>query len=92
MTPSQLDLETPCREWKVSQLVDHLVGGQRWARSAVQGAPALMGLSTTVTFTHAWDLARATGQDTNLDPELATTLLAQSRQSKRLNELFPSLR
>jgi len=41
----------------------------------------LMGLSMTDTFTHAWDLARATGQDTNLAPELAAQLLAQSRQS-----------
>lgn len=129
VTADQLDLDTPCREWKVSQLIDHLVGGQHWARSAMQGtemsqtgegaaagdfvatfdqaardclaefsaagaldktvnagfgdmpAAALMGLSTTDTFTHAWDLARATGQDTNLAPELATQLLEQSRQS-----------
>jgi len=129
VTSDQLDLDTPCREWKVSQLIDHLVGGQHWARSAIEGsessdtgegstkgdfvalfdqaardnlaafsaegalkktvnpgfgdmpAVALMGLSTTDTFTHAWDLARATGQDTNLVPELATQLLEQSRQS-----------
>lgn len=41
---------------------------------------AVMGLATTDTFTHAWDLAKATGQDTDLDPELAEGLLAQSRQ------------
>ena len=129
VTPDQLDIQTPCREWKVAQLIDHMVGGQHWARSAVQGvemsengegsaqgdfaatfdqaaqdnlaafsedgalqrtvnpgfgdmpAVALMGLSTTDTFTHAWDLARATGQDTNLAPELAAQLLEQSRQS-----------
>jgi uncharacterized protein (TIGR03086 family) len=39
-----------------------------------------MGLATTDTFTHGWDLARATGQSTDLDPELATALLAQARQ------------
>ena len=44
-------------------------------------APALMGLSATDTFTHAWDLARATGQDTDLAPGLAAMLLEQSRQA-----------
>lgn len=38
----------------------------------------LMTMVTTDQFTHAWDLARATGQSTNLDPELASTLLAQA--------------
>jgi len=42
---------------------------------------ALMGLATTDTFQHAWDLAKATGQDTNLAPELAEGLLAQSQAS-----------
>ena len=28
------------------------------------------------TFQHGWDLAKATGQDTDLDPELAAGLLA----------------
>jgi uncharacterized protein (TIGR03086 family) len=37
---------------------------------------AFMGLATTDTFTHAWDLAKATGQDAaGLDPELAAQLL-----------------
>ena len=37
---------------------------------------AFMGLATTDTFQHGWDLAKATGQDTDLDPELAGQLLA----------------
>ncbi|MGQ0832106.1 MAG: TIGR03086 family metal-binding protein [Microthrixaceae bacterium] len=37
---------------------------------------AFMGLATTDAFTHGWDLARATGQSTDLDPELAEQLLA----------------
>lgn len=41
---------------------------------------AVMGLATTDTFTHGWDLAKATGQDTNLAPELASALHQQSRQ------------
>jgi len=129
VTPDELDLETPCAQWQVSQLIDHLVGGQHWARQAMAGvemtetgegasqgdfvatfdqaardnldafaaegalermvdpgfgdmpATALMGMSAVDTFTHAWDLARATGQDTDLAPALAAALLEQSRQS-----------
>lgn len=40
---------------------------------------AFMALATTDTFTHGWDLARATGQDTDLDPELAAQLLEGAR-------------
>jgi uncharacterized protein (TIGR03086 family) len=42
---------------------------------------AWMGLATTDTFAHAWDLAKATGQDTDLEPELAEQLLAGARQT-----------
>ena len=35
----------------------------------------LMGLAVLDTFQHGWDLARATGQDTDLDPELAESLM-----------------
>lgn len=42
---------------------------------------AWMGLATTDTFTHAWDLAKATGQSTDLAPELAVQLLARARQA-----------
>lgn len=41
---------------------------------------AVMGLAMTDTFTHGWDIAKATGQSTDLAPELAAALLAQSRQ------------
>lgn len=40
---------------------------------------ALMGLAMTDTFQHGWDLAKATGQPTDLDPEFAAELLAQSQ-------------
>ncbi|MGQ0431194.1 MAG: TIGR03086 family metal-binding protein [Microthrixaceae bacterium] len=39
---------------------------------------AFMGLATTDTFAHGWDLAKATGQSTDLDPELAEGLLANA--------------
>jgi uncharacterized protein (TIGR03086 family) len=41
--------------------------------------PAWLGMITTDAFIHAWDLAKATGQATDLDPELAAELLEQSR-------------
>src|SRR5438552_11639235 len=120
----QLDDATPCKSWKVRDLVNHIVGGAHWfgatteagesaplsekdwtegdmvgsfdegvARAvAAFGAPGAqekivklpfgefpgsvyMGIATTDTFTHGWDLAKATGQSTDLDPELADQLL-----------------
>jgi uncharacterized protein (TIGR03086 family) len=41
---------------------------------------AFIGLRTTDVVTHAWDLARATGQSTDLDPELAADSLEVSKQ------------
>lgn len=40
---------------------------------------AVMGIAATDTLTHAWDIAKATGQSTDLAPELATDLLARGR-------------
>ena len=42
---------------------------------------AWMNIATMDTFTHAWDLAKATGQDADLDPELAAQLLDTARAS-----------
>ena len=39
-----------------------------------------LGLATSDTFVHGWDLAKATGQRTDLDAALATRLLEQARQ------------
>jgi uncharacterized protein (TIGR03086 family) len=36
-------------------------------------------IASTDMFTHAWDLAKATGQSTDLDPELAAQLLEFAR-------------
>ena len=44
-------------------------------------AAAVVGLAATDTFTHGWDLAKATGQPTDLAPELAVGLLAASKQA-----------
>jgi uncharacterized protein (TIGR03086 family) len=40
---------------------------------------ALLGIMTMDQFTHGWDLARATGQGTDLDARLAGELLIQAR-------------
>jgi uncharacterized protein (TIGR03086 family) len=44
-------------------------------------APAWMALAANDLFTHAWDVAKATGQSTDLDPELAAQLLEGSKSS-----------
>ncbi|CPR05646.1 hypothetical protein BN971_00618 [Mycobacterium bohemicum DSM 44277] len=112
--PDQLGWPTPCSEWSVQALIDHLVGGAQYLLAAATGAePAppegapITGYRTWVervltavaspgatarvcvsplgfewsvaeavagTFMdvliHSWDLARATGQDDRLDPDL----------------------
>jgi uncharacterized protein (TIGR03086 family) len=42
---------------------------------------AFVGLAATDTFTHGWDLAKATGHSTDLAPELAAQLLAGAKQA-----------
>jgi len=127
VSSDQLSAATPCASWNVSELINHMVGGQGFFAAAVNGQPpstdapdaasgdfkaafasasgdcvaafqslddmntivkapfgdmpaqAFMGLAMTDTFQHAWDLAKATGQDTNLAPELATALVAQAK-------------
>ena len=111
--PNQLDDPTPCKSWKVRDVINHVVGGSYFFADATNtgesvddgsetpdfaagdylaayeegskqaiaafGAPgalekivklpfgefpgaAFMGLATTDTVTHAWDLAKATGR------------------------------
>lgn len=124
----QLGDPTPCSSWSVSELINHIVGGQRFFAAGLRGekpagevddaaadfvaafdeesaktiagfaadgaldqtytlpfgempGSAFMGLVTTDTFVHGWDLAKATGQSTDLDPELAEALLARAKAS-----------
>ena len=129
VTPDQLDLPTPCASWKVSDLINHMVGAHHFFAAALAGQPpsppasdfsagdfvaefdnaaaadlaafsaegvmektfklpfgempgaAFAGLAASDTFTHAWDLAKATGQSTDLAPALAEGLLAAARTS-----------
>jgi len=121
--PDQLGAPTPCSEWTIQDLIEHVLGGNElvgpWGgspdeaaarpddlvaahRAAAAAAQAVfagpdglttmfklpfgelpgqlfIGLRTTDVLTHAWDLAAATGQSTDLDPELATQQLAAVR-------------
>ncbi len=129
VTEDQLESSTPCASWKVRDLINHIVGGQRFFAAMASGEPfdpgatqtdwssgdfvadfesgakecvaafsapgvmekvlhlpfgdmpgvAFVGLASTDTFVHGWDLAKATGQETNLDPQLATTLLGGAK-------------
>jgi uncharacterized protein (TIGR03086 family) len=120
--PEQLDDDTPCTEWTVSALIDHVIGGNGWVQSligaeprqassddlverhrvAAEGAQAVfaapdgltrtfklpfgdlpgsvfIGIRTSDVLCHAWDLAKATGQPTDLDGALAVHALEFSR-------------
>jgi uncharacterized protein (TIGR03086 family) len=122
VTSDQLSLPTPCSEWDVKALIDHVVAGNQRVieRAGGQAVPlpedlgvayrasaraahenfcepgalsrayqlpigeipgtAFIELRTSDLLVHAWDLAVATGQPTDLDPELAEYVLAFSKQ------------
>jgi uncharacterized protein (TIGR03086 family) len=81
----------PATEWNPANMVGVLDGGIKDAVAAFGApgamektiqlpfgplpAAAWMGLATTDAFIHGWDLAKATGQSTDIDPELAGQLL-----------------
>jgi uncharacterized protein (TIGR03086 family) len=128
VSADQLDDATPCTQWKVRDLINHLVGAQSFFAAALHGQPpadggtdfasgdylaaydtgsaaalaafredgalermlqlpfgempgaAFIVLATADTFTHGWDLAKATGQSTDLAPDLAPDVLAACQQ------------
>jgi uncharacterized protein (TIGR03086 family) len=129
--PEQLGQSTPCTEWDVRTLMNHIILGHYYFAGALQGeemdphatppdfaagdpvgafeqgsrrmleawrepgafdrtvqtmigpmpAAVLVRMHTMDNLVHAWDLARATGQDENLDAELATQILDLMRQN-----------
>ena len=127
VSKEQLSGETPCAQWKVSDLINHIVGGQYFFEAGAKGKPpagsetdfsagdfvaafdesakqcvaafradgvmektltlpfgqmpgsAFCAIAATDTFTHGWDLAKATGQNTDLAPELAGQLLTGAK-------------
>ncbi|MEY2450326.1 MAG: hypothetical protein QOH79_3802 [Acidimicrobiaceae bacterium] len=116
--PDQLDAPTPCEDYDVGGLLNHLISGNFWVAPLVEGktiaevgdtldrdfsieeydrsaeeanaafsGPGAMQKPVAVSYgpvpaevyaghrfidvlIHGWDLAKATGQDTTLDPEL----------------------
>ncbi len=122
--PDQYALATPCTEWTVLDVIEHVVGGNGWvqvraglepvavpdgaenlgeahaisaaAAQAVFAGPdgltrtydlpigairgsVFVSIRTGDVLAHAWDVAKATGQSTDLEPELADHVLAATR-------------
>jgi uncharacterized protein (TIGR03086 family) len=120
----QLDAQTPCEEWSVRRLIDHLLFGQQMFASGPSGGsvappagppPELVGddpvaqyedarkatlhaysqpgvlesmlndgkvpaaqivaIAFTDQLVHGWDLAKCTGQDATMPPDLAAAAL-----------------
>jgi uncharacterized protein (TIGR03086 family) len=128
VTPQQYDEPTPCADWTVRPLLNHLIGGTKMFTAIVTGGPAvdraadhvgpdhaesfrtavadlraafaadgalegvyvgpmgeapglmLLRMRVNEMMVHAWDLARATGQSTDLDPELAQECIEDIRR------------
>lgn len=125
--PDQLGDPTPCSEWDVRALLNHMIEGNLRFASWVTGEPVpdrvddhvgddhvasfrasaekttsafntpgmlertfptplgegpgamVIQIRSTDLLVHVWDLARATGQSTDLDPELCEATLAEFR-------------
>ncbi len=122
VTSDQLSSPTPCSEWDVKALIDHVIAGNQRVVERARGQVAplpedlvaahrasakaaqetftapegltrtyqlpigevpgtvFIELRTSDLLVHAWDLSVATGQPTDLDPDLAEYVLAFSRQ------------
>ncbi len=123
--PEDLPKPTPCRDWDVRLLLNHIIGGNRMFAEVARGgrvdasgemddytrpdpgtnyiasadavlaawaepgamqrrchmpfgdipAPAAVSIHFLDIVVHGWDLARATGQDTTIEPDLAAEAL-----------------
>ena len=69
----------------VFEAPDGLTRGFELPFATMPGA-GFIGLRTSDVFTYAWDLAKATGQSTDLDPELAAIALEAARM--RMSDSF----
>jgi uncharacterized protein (TIGR03086 family) len=132
--PDQFGLATPCREWDVRMVMNHVVSGNRFFVHLVTGAPPpqrggdhlgddpvaafrdsvravsaafltdgfldrvvtapfgdvpgrqLVDMRRNELTVHAWDLAKATGQPTDLDPEVIAGCRASYEASPALRD------
>ncbi len=115
--PDQMNLPTPCADWDVAALIDHMVRAQTGSASTVSGSQVAAGATPLESFdvavsaaltalkspggldkkvqgrqgevpaaqvmsgacmdvtVHTWDLAKATGQDTRLDPAVVEFIM-----------------
>jgi uncharacterized protein (TIGR03086 family) len=127
--PDQLDDPSPCTDWTVRQVINHVVGGSLFFQGFLTGEPPidratdylgadplqafrnsvgslreafvretpdrvvptpfgeapvrrLVEMRTTEMLLHGWDIAKATGQSTDLDPELADSRLESFRMMR----------
>jgi uncharacterized protein (TIGR03086 family) len=126
--PDQWDAPTPCTEWNLRQLLNHLVGGTKaFLSMQTGGAPVdrtadhvgddplasfraavaelraafgedgalektvntpfgegpaaiLVNMRVNEMMVHGWDVAKASGQSTDLDPELAAQCMEDFRR------------
>jgi uncharacterized protein (TIGR03086 family) len=128
--PDQFTDPTPCTEWNVRQVINHIVGGNLFFLTFLEGGPPvdrladhlgddpsaafretvqrlreaflreesadrvvptpfgeapirmLIEMRTTELLVHGWDVAKATGQSTDLDPELAEAKIESFRKMR----------
>src|SRR5687767_2867738 len=48
VTPEQLTLPTPCTDWSVQELIDHMTGSTAYLRAALAGQPPSLASATNV--------------------------------------------
>jgi hypothetical protein len=76
-TPGQMDAPTPCAEWDVRALLNHVIG----TPLGDMPGPGLAGFTTLDVLVHGWDPARATRQPADLDGRLAAHALGFAGQA-----------
>jgi hypothetical protein len=83
--PEQATLPTPCASWDVRALVNHVVHDVQQFTVTVHGGefPATwrVGQQIADLAVHGWDIAKATGQPTDLDPEVGQLALDWGREN-----------